>query len=159
MCEVICFLQDFEEEVQWCDEKLAVCSATITAKDLRALTILQKKYKALEDEMVWKHNRFLSGPLATGQDMIKSGHPLADQLMDRVKWVQGKWAMLKEEAAKRRVRLESATDAYVFFSNCNETDSVIKDSITLAKSKVKHSVLRNYFHSFRYFPRILVKTS
>ena len=89
--------------------------------------------------MVWKHNRFLSGPLATGQDMIKSGHPLADQLMDRVKWVQGKWAMLKEEAAKRRVRLESATDACVFFSNCNETDSVIKESITLAKSKVKQS--------------------
>ena len=139
MCEVICFLQDFEEEVQWCDEKLAVCSATITAKDLRALTSLQQKHKALEDEMVRRHNRFLSGPLATGQDMIKSGHPLADQLMDRVKGVQGKWAMLKEEAAKRRVTLESATDAYLFFSDCNETDSVIKESITLAKSKVKPS--------------------
>ena len=46
--------------------------------------------------------------------------------------VQGKWAILKEEAAERRVTLESATDAYLFFSDCNETDSYI----TLAKSKV-----------------------
>jgi len=128
-------IQDFEEEGQWCDEKLAVCSASITAKDLRALTSLQQKHKALEDEMVRRHNRFLSGPLATGQDMIKSGHPLADQLQDRVRVVQGKWAMLKEEAGKRRVTLESATDAYLFFSDCNETDSIIKESITLAKSK------------------------
>ena len=129
-------MQDFEEEGQWCDEKLAVCSASITAKDLRALTSLQQKHKALEDEMVRRHNRFLSGPLATGQDMIRSGHPLAEQLQDRVRLVQGKWAMLKEEATKRRVTLESATDAYLFFSDCNETDSIIKESITLAKSKV-----------------------
>ena len=83
--------------------------------------------------MVWIHNRVLSasGPLATGQDIIKSksGHPLADQLMDRVKCVQVKWAILNEEAAKRRVTLESATDGYIFFSDCNETDSVIKESI------------------------------
>ena len=66
--------------------------------------------------------------------MIKSGDPLADQLMDKVKGLQGKWAMLKEEGAKRRVTLESAMDAYLF-SDCNETDSVIKELITLAKSR------------------------
>jgi len=128
-------IQDFEEEGQWCDEKLAVCSASITAKDLRALTSLQQKHKALEDEMVRRHNRFLSGPLSTGQDMISNGNPLSDQLEERIKVVQAKWAMLKEEAAKKRVTLESATDAYLFFSDCNETDSVIKESITLAKSR------------------------
>ena len=80
--------------------KLAICSATITAKNLRAMTSLQQKHKALDDEMVRRHNRFLSGPVATGQYMIKSGHPLADQLQDRVRVVQGKWAMLKEEAAE-----------------------------------------------------------
>jgi spectrin beta len=147
-------LQDFEEDGQWCDEKQAVCSATITAKDLRALTSLQQKHKALEDEMVRRHNRFLSGPLVTGQDMIQSGHPLADQLIDRVKGVQGKWAMLKEEASKRRVTLESATDAYLYFSDCNETDSVIVESITLAKSKVKNRKEALYqsmkFHEFTF---------
>ena len=109
----LCFLQDIEEEGQWCDKKLAVCSATITAKDLRALTSLQQNHKALEDEMVRIHNRFLSGRFATGQDMIKSGQHQADQLQDRVRVVQSKWVMLKEEAAKRRVTLESATDAYI----------------------------------------------
>ena len=123
----------------WCDEKFAVYSATITAKDLRALTSLKPKHKALEDEMVRRHKRFLSGPFAIGQDMIKSGHPLADQLQDRVRVVQGKWAMLNEEAAKRRLTLDSATDAYLFFSDCIETDSFIKKSITLAKSKVREN--------------------
>jgi len=54
-------IQDFEEGGQWCDEKLAVCSATITAKDIRALTSLQQKPKALENKMVQSYNRFLSG--------------------------------------------------------------------------------------------------
>ena len=36
--------------------------------------------------------------------------------MHRVKGMQGKCAMLKEEAAKRRVTLESARDAYLLFS-------------------------------------------
>ena len=134
--ELIAFLQDFEEEGQWCDEKLAVCSATITAKDLRALTILQKKYKALEDEMVWKHNRFLSGPLATGQDMIKSGHPEADQFQGRVGMAQRKWLMLKEDAAKRRGSLESAIDEYLFISDSNEKKMVIQELQTLENSKV-----------------------
>ena len=95
--------------------------------------------------MVRRHNRFLSGPLSTGQDMISSGHPLSDQLEDRIRVVQAKWAMLKEEAGKRRVTLESATDAYLFFSDCNETDSVIKEYITLAKSKVNSCLWRILF--------------
>ena len=53
-----------------CDEKLAVSSATIIAKDLRALTSLQQKPKALENEMVRSYDIFLSGPLATGHDMV-----------------------------------------------------------------------------------------
>ena len=31
--------------------------------------------------------------------------------------------------------LESATEAFQFFSDCNETESIIKEFITLAKSK------------------------
>ena len=65
---------------------------------MRALTSLQQKQKALEDEMV--------------------------------------------EAAKRSVTLESATIAYLF-SDCNETDSIINESITLAKSKVRDDLLKN----------------
>ena len=51
------YLQDLEEEGQWCDERLAVCQASITAKDLRGLTSLQQRHKAGEDEMGRRHNR------------------------------------------------------------------------------------------------------
>merc|ERR1719402_407121 len=67
--------------------------------------------------------------------MVASGHPLAGQLKERIEAVKAKWAALREEAGRRRHTLESATDAYLFFSDCNETDSVIKESVTLAKSK------------------------
>ena len=50
-------MQDLEEEGQWCDERLAVCQASITAKDLRGLTSLQQRHKAGEDEMIRRHNR------------------------------------------------------------------------------------------------------
>ena len=43
-------MKDLEEEGHWCDEKLAVCFATVTA-----LASLQEMHKALEDEMVWRH--------------------------------------------------------------------------------------------------------
>ena len=128
-------IQDFEEEGQWCDEKLAISTASITAKDVRALTSLQQKHKALEDEMTRRHSRFVSGPLQSGEEMVASGHPLAGQLKERIQAVKAKWAALREEAGRRRHTLESATDAYLFFSDCNETDSVIKESVTLAKSK------------------------
>ena len=138
------FLQDIEEEGQWCDEKLIVCSATIMAKDLKAMTSLQQKHNAFEDEMVRRHNRFERGLLATGQDMIKIGHPLADQLMNRLKGVQGKLAMLKDLAAKRKATLEFATDAYLFILNCNETESFIKESII--KSKLKSLISAEALH-------------
>ena len=51
------YFQDLEEEGQWCDERLAVCQASITAKDLRGLTSLQQRHKAGEDEMGRRHNR------------------------------------------------------------------------------------------------------
>jgi len=61
--------------------------------------------------------------------------PLSDQLDERIKVVKTQWAKLKEESAKKRVTFESTTGAYLFFSDCNEIYSVIKESITLAKSR------------------------
>ena len=40
------------------------------------------------------------------------------------------------KVAKKKLTLDAATEAFQFFSDCNETESVIKEFITLAKSKV-----------------------
>ena len=128
-------VQDLQEEAQWLDEKTAICSAPIQAKDLRALTSLQQKHKALEDEMMRRHSRFQNGPLASAEELIAGRHPESGQLRERGQALQTKWAALQAEAAKRRSTLESSTEAYQFFSDCNETDSVIKECVTIAKSK------------------------
>ena len=65
-------LQDFEEEGEWCDKKLTVCTAIIWTKDPRILTSLQKKHKALEDEMVGRHNKFLSDPWYLNADPVRA---------------------------------------------------------------------------------------
>ena len=60
--------------------------------------------------------------------------PCEDHIILHFK-VTTKWALLKEEVAKKKLALESATEAFQFFSDCNETESIIKEFITLAKSK------------------------
>lgn len=128
-------VQDLEEEGQWVTEKLNICTASIQAKDLRALTSLQQKHKALVDEMTRRHTRFLTGPLSSADEMIAAGHPEAAQLKESCAAVQEKWKALQAEADKRRKTLDSSTEAFQFFSDCNETDSVIKECMTIAKSK------------------------
>ena len=129
-------MQDFEEDAEWCDKMHAYCSTSFTAKDLLALTKLKQEHIAFEDEMLRRQKKFLSGPVTTGQDMIKSGHPEADQFQGRVGMAQRKWLMLKEDAAKRRGSLESAIDEYLFISDSNEKKMVIQELQTLENSKV-----------------------
>ena len=45
--------------------------------------------------------RFVTGSLATCQEMISSGHSLSEQLRDKMKQVQNKWNLLKEEVRRR----------------------------------------------------------
>ena len=78
--------------------------------------------------MVWRQNRFKSGALASAEEIIAAGHPKADYLAEQCEKIRQKWAALTAEAEKRRFHLEAGTEAYQFFSDCNETDSVIKVS-------------------------------
>ena len=39
----------------------------------------------------------MTGSLATCKEMISSGHTLSKQLQDKMKQVQNKWDLLKEE--------------------------------------------------------------
>ena len=43
----------------------------------------------------------MTGSLATCQEMISSGHSLSEQLRDKMKQVQNKWNLLKEEVRRR----------------------------------------------------------
>ena len=79
--------------------------------------------------------RFVSGSLASGKAAVAAGHTQAAHLAEKMAAVEGKWVQLREEVARRRRTLESATEAFQFFSDCNETESVMKEFITLAKSK------------------------
>ena len=71
-------MKDLEEERHWCDEKLAVCFATITA-----LASLQEMHKALEDEMVWRHNKFIKDDVTrveVDENKLENSQILAEAL-------------------------------------------------------------------------------
>lgn len=87
--------------------------------------------------MVRKYDKFLSGSLSTGQNMVSSGS-LSYQVEETILVVQAMWALFKEEAGNRSVTMRSAT---YLSADCNETDSVK----TLAK--VNSSALRVCFES------------
>ena len=65
------------------------------------------------------------------------------------------------KVAKKKLTLDAATEAFQFFSDCNETESVIKEFITLAKSKVRRMFVdrKDFYLMFDDFFRILAKTS
>ena len=63
-------------------------------KDLRAFTLPAAEAQGIRGLDDAEIQQVPVRPLATGQEMIKSGHPLAHQLKDRVRVVQGKEAML-----------------------------------------------------------------
>ena len=56
--------------------------------------------------------------------------------------VQGQWAKLKREAAARRVMLESATEAYLFFYDGNETWRL---SSRLPSLRLERTLLKIFF--------------
>ena len=63
------------------------------------------------------------------------------------------------KVAKKKLTLDAATEAFQFFSDCNETESVIKEFITLAKSKVILWICVKLISTIIQFLRISVKTS
>jgi len=84
------------------------------AKDLRALTSLQQKHKALEDEMMRRHARFQNGPLAAAEELIAGRHPEAGQLRERVSALQSKWAALQAELEKNRLKENQPSGFFLF---------------------------------------------
>ena len=65
------------------------------------------------------------------------------------------------KVAKKKLTLDAATEAFQFFSDCNETESVIKEFITLAKSKVRRMFVdrKDFYLMFDEIFRISAKTS
>ena len=65
------------------------------------------------------------------------------------------------KVAKKKLTLDAATEAFQFFSDCNETESVIKEFITLAKSKVRRIFVdrKDFYFMFDDIFRISAKTS
>ena len=64
------------------------------------------------------------------------------------------------KVAKKKLTLDAATEAFQFFSDCNETESVIKEFITLAKSKVRRIFCKFDRMDFKcHIFRILAKIS
>jgi hypothetical protein len=121
----------------------AYCSTSFEAKDQLTLTKLQQEPIYYEDGMLQRNKEFLSVPIPTGQDMVRSGHPEADQVQGMVSLAQRKWLMLKEEAAKRR--------------DGNKKKMVMKELETLDNSKVNHLPFFILFKLVYFLFRILVK--
>ncbi|XP_043236847.1 spectrin beta chain, non-erythrocytic 2-like isoform X8 [Amphibalanus amphitrite] len=127
------FVQDCEDEEAWLVEKQRICTAGITAKDLRAVLAMQQKHKALEDEL--RVRRPKTEKIArAGEELEKADHPQKAEIRSRIDGLKQKFAELEELAAQRRRQLAEAAEAYQFYSDANEAESWLKEKRPLVSS-------------------------
>ncbi|XP_037069817.1 spectrin beta chain, non-erythrocytic 1-like [Pollicipes pollicipes] len=127
------FVQDCEDEEAWLVEKQRICTAGITAKDLRAVLAMHQKHKALEDEMRVRRPK-TDKICRAGEQLTEAKHPQSADIHARIVSLKQKYAELEELAAQRRRQLAEAAEAYQFYSDANEAESWLKEKRPLVAS-------------------------
>ena len=127
------FLQGMEEEERWVQEKIDICGATTTGKDLSAALILLKKHEALEGEMTGKRP-WCEKLCKTGQELISGGHETKKEINTKIKNLIEKWDRLQKLAAIRRTKIEDGIEAHQYYADADEAEAWLKEKMPLVCS-------------------------
>ncbi|XP_071162084.1 spectrin beta chain-like isoform X8 [Mytilus edulis] len=127
------FLQDAEEEERWVQEKIDVCGASTTGKDLNAALVLLKKHEGLEGDMNgrWPWCEKLCN---TGKELMNGGHEAKKEINSKIKNLIEKWDRLKKLAAIRRTKIEDGIEAHQYYADADEAEAWLKEKMPLVCS-------------------------
>ncbi|XP_075227745.1 spectrin beta chain, non-erythrocytic 5 kst isoform X2 [Lycorma delicatula] len=127
------FVEDHEDEDGWLIEKQRICTAGISAKDLRAILSLQQKHKVLMDEM--KVRRPKSEQVCeAGRALVSEKHPRHEEINARIRSLQEHWNILNDLANTRKKQFEDAAEAFQFYADANEAESWLNERLALVAS-------------------------
>ncbi|KAK2182078.1 hypothetical protein NP493_368g02093 [Ridgeia piscesae] len=116
------FLRDLEDEKLWVAEKMPQATSTDYGNSLLSVQMLQKKNQSLHNE-INNHRPYLDNVLETGEGLIDSQHPLADDFQRNMDELKQMWEELDKAVEYRREQLVLSEIAQQYFFDAAEAEA------------------------------------
>ncbi|CAB4056725.1 SPTB [Lepeophtheirus salmonis] len=120
---------DLEEVRQWLNDKIALNSSPVIAKDLRALQLLQEKNKMFQNELSRWFIKYESS-VAVTEDLSSNKFKNFDA-DKKIHALNLRWEELRSLVAMRDAKLANLFEILTFLSDCNDIDSWLKEMMSL----------------------------
>ncbi|XP_065345561.1 spectrin beta chain, non-erythrocytic 1 isoform X4 [Cloeon dipterum] len=126
-------LRDIDEQIVWLNEKTPLASSEELGSSLDEVKALQRKHQALDAEVAFRE-QLIRGMASRGQSLVKGGHFASPQIEKAVSILQDGLNQLKDAASLRKLRLQDALEAQMFYSRASEVEQWVKEKLPLATS-------------------------
>uniref|UniRef100_A0AC35UII5 Spectrin beta chain n=1 Tax=Rhabditophanes sp. KR3021 TaxID=114890 RepID=A0AC35UII5_9BILA len=126
------FIQNFEEELGWIEEKNSICEGMLSKRDITTFQQTSKQFKFLDTEMQ-THSKRVNELLEEGQKLLNIA-PSKDDMRHKMDILQAKFDQLRRLTALLAKWIEDAERARRYFQDANEAESWINEKMPLAKS-------------------------
>ncbi|KAL1509008.1 hypothetical protein ABEB36_003816 [Hypothenemus hampei] len=120
------FTRDVEDELQWLAEREVICSSSDLGHNLAAAQSLHKKHQVIESEL-GAREPIVQSLTNRAAHLTRSNHPLAHIIRDKANQVKEQLTQVRDLASIRRLRLQDALEANLFYQEASEALAWIKD--------------------------------
>lgn len=128
------FYWDMAEEEAWIKEKEQILSSGDIGHDLTAIHLLISKTKAQEDD-INNRKKQISAIVQVGEDLIAANHFGAENIRKRITEIENMLDNLSELQRLRMKRLTDAVDYHQFFTDADDVDTWMLDTLRLVSSE------------------------
>ncbi|XP_071041629.1 spectrin beta chain [Parasteatoda tepidariorum] len=128
------FFWDMAEEEAWIKEKERILSSGDIGHDLTAIHLLISKNKAAEGE-INNQAKQIQAVVQTGQDLIAASHFSSESIQERINEIQTMLSNLSNLQQQRMKRLTDAVDYHQFFTDADDVDTWMLDTLRLVSSE------------------------
>lgn len=128
------FFWDMAEEEAWIKEKERILSSGDIGHDLTAIHLLISKNKASEGEINNKAKQ-IEAVVKTGEDLIAASHFSSDSIQERINEIKAMLNNLSRLQQQRMKRLTDAVDYHQFFTDADDVDTWMLDTLRLVSSE------------------------
>ena len=116
------FLRDCEDEQLWIAEKLQLAQSQDYGSSLVNVKMLQRKNEALYRD-VENHETRIQQVCNDGEEMINEGHNRSEEFADLINDLIQNWAILKDQIANRRNKLNESEKIQQYLYDCAEAEA------------------------------------
>uniref|UniRef100_A0A914XEU2 Spectrin beta chain n=1 Tax=Plectus sambesii TaxID=2011161 RepID=A0A914XEU2_9BILA len=127
------YFWDVAELEQSFKELEQVLQSPDTGRDITSVSLLLAKHKNAENELE-SLERNMDSLVDQGNDLIKEEIPGSQAIEPRMRAVQEYYDRLRQLAALRRQRLTGGVDYYQFFTDADDVDAYLLDTLRVVSS-------------------------